>query len=105
MAKAATDKLYVNLSASQTRKRLKGHGLGVKKVEAAGRKQAVIVHTATGAHLQQLKSLFDDVMPSASLRDLDIPVVTSAGNDLAMIAGTAYKRGKDKPHEFRPTTN
>jgi hypothetical protein len=47
MTKTATDKLYVNLSASQTRKRLKGHGFGVRNVEAAGRNQAVIVHTAT----------------------------------------------------------
>jgi hypothetical protein len=74
MTKTATDKLYVNLSASQTRKRLKGHGFGVKKVEAAGRNQAVIVHTATGGHLQQLRSLFSDVMPSASREALDTPV-------------------------------
>ena len=61
MTKARTDKLYVNLSASQTRKRLKGHGFGVKKVESAGRNQALIVHTATGTHLQELVSLFSDV--------------------------------------------
>lgn len=36
MTKAALDKLYVNLSASQALKRLKGHGFGVRKVEAAG---------------------------------------------------------------------
>lgn len=66
MTKTATDKLYVNLSASQTRKRLKGHGFGVKKVEAAGRNQAVVVHTATGGHLQQLKSLFAGVLQPPS---------------------------------------
>lgn len=69
-----TDKLYLNLSASQTRKRLKGHGFGVKRVEAADRNQAVIFHTATGAHLQELKTLFADVMPSASQEALSIPV-------------------------------
>ncbi|MEX0819949.1 MAG: hypothetical protein WD070_10170 [Pirellulaceae bacterium] len=74
MTKATTDKLYVNLSASQTRKRLKGRGFGVKKVEAADRNQAVIVHTATGGHLQELKSLFADVLSSASQKELDIPV-------------------------------
>lgn len=74
MTKATTDKLYVNLSASQTRKRLKGRGFGVKKVEAADRNQAVIVHTATGGHLQELKSLFADVVSSASQAELDIPV-------------------------------
>ncbi len=74
MTKAKTDKLYVNLSASQTRKRLKGFGHGVKKVEAAGRNQSVIVHTATAAHLQELESLFADVMPSASQEELGTPV-------------------------------
>jgi DNA transformation protein len=74
MSKTTTDKLYVNLSASQTRKRLKGRGFGVKKVEAAGRNQAVIVHTATRGHLQELKSLFADAMPSSSRDELDIPV-------------------------------
>jgi hypothetical protein len=66
MTNATTDKLYVYLSASQTRKRLKGHGFGVRKVEAADRNQAVIVHTATGQHLRELKSLFADVMSSSS---------------------------------------
>jgi hypothetical protein len=48
MTDYTTDKLYVVLSASQARKRLKGHGLGVRKVEAADRKQAVIIHTPLG---------------------------------------------------------
>lgn len=74
MTKTPTDKLYVNLSASQARKRLKGHGFGVRKVEAADRNQSVVIHTATGGHLEQLKSLFADVVTSASRADLDIPV-------------------------------
>jgi hypothetical protein len=45
-------KLFVNLGASQARRRLKGFGHGVRKVESAGRNQAVIIHTATGRHLQ-----------------------------------------------------
>jgi DNA transformation protein and related proteins len=57
-----TDRLYVNLGASQVRRRLKGHGFGVKKVETAGKKRAVIIHTATGAHLRQLEALFQDVV-------------------------------------------
>jgi len=64
-----TDRLYVNLSASQTRKRLKGHGFGVKKVEAADRNQAVIIHTATREHLQRLEALFADVLDSTSKED------------------------------------
>ena len=51
-------KLFVNLSASQTRKRLRGFGFGVRRVEAVGRNQAVILHTATGAHLRELEALF-----------------------------------------------
>ena len=43
--------LYVNLGAFQTRKRLKGHGFGVKMVQTAGKGKAVIIHTATGGHL------------------------------------------------------
>lgn len=39
--------LFVNLSASQTRKRLAGFGHGVRKIHSAGRNQAVIIHTAT----------------------------------------------------------
>jgi hypothetical protein len=69
-----THKLYVNLSASQVRKRLKSHGFGVKKVESADRNQAVIIHTATGQHLRELKALLADVMASASPEDLGIPV-------------------------------
>ena len=58
------DRLYVNLGASQTRKRLKGHGYGVKKVETAGKGRAVITHTATGQHRRQLHALFADVLES-----------------------------------------
>jgi len=74
MSKAFIEKLYVNLSASQARKRLKGHGFGVKRVEAADRNQAVILHTATGAHLRELESLFADAMPSASREALGVPL-------------------------------
>ena len=75
-----TDQLCVNLSASQTRKRLKGYGFGVRRVAAADRNQAVIYHTATGDHLRELRSLFADVMTSLSQRELDTPVETP--NDL-----------------------
>jgi hypothetical protein len=68
MNHAPTDKLYVNLSASQTRKRLQGHGFGVRRVGAADRNQAVILHTATGEHLRELKALFADVMTADHVR-------------------------------------
>jgi DNA transformation protein and related proteins len=58
------DRLYVNLGASQTRRRLQGHGFGVKKVQAVGRNQAVIIHTATGQHREELRELFADVVVS-----------------------------------------
>ena len=56
------DRLYVKLSASQVRRRLKGLGFGVRKVESAGRGEATIVHTATGDHLRELQSVFQDVI-------------------------------------------
>lgn len=61
MAERKGNKLYVNLSASQTRKRLRGFGHGVKKVQSAGKNQAVIIHTATGQHLEELRAKFADV--------------------------------------------
>ncbi len=74
MTKTATYALNVNLSASQTRKRLKGYGFGVKKVQATDRNQSVIVHTATREHLQELESLFADVMTSPPKDELDTAV-------------------------------
>lgn len=55
-------RLHVMLGASQVRRRLKGLGFGVRKVESAGRGEAVIVHTATGQHLRELQAVFRDVM-------------------------------------------
>jgi hypothetical protein len=56
------DRFYVALNASQARRRLKGHGLGVRKVESAGTNRAMIIHTATGEHLQQLLALFQNLI-------------------------------------------
>jgi hypothetical protein len=68
------NKLFVNLSASQTRRRLKGFGHGVRKVQSAGRNQAVIVHTATGQHREELETKFADVGYSRFEGDLGEPV-------------------------------
>src|SRR3569623_2829767 len=54
------DRLYVALNASQVRRRLKGHGFGVRKVESAGTHRAVIIHTATGQHLRELEQMIQD---------------------------------------------
>ena len=56
------NRLYVDLGASQVRRRLKGHGFGVRKVETTGPKRAVIIHSATGQHRRELESLFQDVI-------------------------------------------
>jgi DNA transformation protein and related proteins len=61
------DRLYVDLSASQTRRRLQGHGFGVRKVHSNGRNQAVIIHTATGQHRDELHALFADVIASGRI--------------------------------------
>jgi hypothetical protein len=60
-------RLYVGLNASQARRRLKGQGFGVRKVESAGSHRAVIIHTATGRHLRDLEALFRDVVEKASV--------------------------------------
>jgi DNA transformation protein len=58
------DRLYVEVSASQARRRLKGRGFGVRKVHSDGKNRAVIIHTATGDHLRDLEALFQDVIRS-----------------------------------------
>lgn len=68
------DRLYVNLGASQTRRRLKGFGHGVRQVQAAGRNQALIIHTATGRHLAELEAQFADVGYSQLAGDLSEPI-------------------------------
>jgi DNA transformation protein and related proteins len=74
MADPKGDKLFVNVGASQARRRLKGFGHGVRKVQSAGRNQAVIVHTATGKHLAELKAKFADVGCSGTEAGLSEPI-------------------------------
>ncbi|NQT14598.1 MAG: hypothetical protein HQ582_17710 [Planctomycetes bacterium] len=62
MSEVKGDRLYVSLSASQVRRRLEGHGFGVRKVHSDGKNRAVVIHTATGDHLRQLEALFRDVL-------------------------------------------
>lgn len=62
-------RLHVMLGASQVRRRLKGLGYGVRKVESAGRGEAVIIHTATGQHLRELQAIFQDVLERAKPED------------------------------------
>ena len=61
-----TERLHVYLGASQVRRRPKGYGFGVRKVETAGKNRAFIIHTATGEHLRQLEALFNDVIEAKS---------------------------------------
>ncbi|MEQ8784933.1 MAG: hypothetical protein RIC55_01485 [Pirellulaceae bacterium] len=69
-------RLYVNLSASQARRRLKGFGHGVRKIETAGRRRAAILHTATGEHLRELEHLLADVLTSEDSERADIDEVS-----------------------------
>ena len=66
--------LFVNLGASQVRRRLKGFGHGVRKVNSAGRNRAVIIHTATGRHLQELQNKFADVGFASGELELHEPI-------------------------------
>jgi DNA transformation protein len=67
-------KLFVNLGASQARKRVKGFGHGVRQVQSADRNRATIIHTATGRHLRELESLFADVGFSNTETNLGQPI-------------------------------
>ncbi len=62
MTEIKGQRLHVMLGASQVRRRLKGLGYGVRKVECADRGEAVIIHTATGQHLRELQAIFQDVL-------------------------------------------
>jgi hypothetical protein len=62
-------RLFVNLSASQARRRLKGLGYGVRKVQSAGRNRALIIHTATGDHRRELEAIFQDARVDAPAAD------------------------------------
>ena len=64
MGESKGERLYVKLSASQTRRRLHGLGYGIRKVESAGRNRSVIVHTATGEHRRELLGILKDVIES-----------------------------------------
>ena len=61
MADPNGDTLLVYIGATQARRRLKGFGHGVRKVQSAGHNQALIIHTATGRHLEELQAKFADV--------------------------------------------
>ena len=56
------ERLYVNLSASQARRRLKDRAYGIRKIESAGRGRAVVIYTATGQHQRELHALLEDVI-------------------------------------------
>jgi DNA transformation protein and related proteins len=66
--------LFVNLGASQARRRLKGFGHGVRQVQSAGRNRATIIHTATGKHLHALEAQFADVGFSHTETGLGEPI-------------------------------
>ncbi|MFC1596698.1 hypothetical protein ACFL5Q_02015 [Planctomycetota bacterium] len=70
MADIKGDRLYVDLSASQVRRRLKGFGHGVRRIQSAGKNRAVIIHTATGQHLEELEAVFGDVKVSSTEEEL-----------------------------------
>jgi hypothetical protein len=60
------ERLHVRLSASQARRRVKGLGYGIRKVQSAGRNEAVIIHTATGEHRRELLRILSDLLFSGS---------------------------------------
>ena len=88
------DRLYVELGASQVRRRLKHFGHGVRKVEAVGRKQAVIIHTATGEHLRELEAFLAGRDSSVNQRRSRRPEGSAAALD---IRATGHSRQSQLP--------
>ncbi len=76
------DHLYVEASAAETRRRLKGFGHGVRKVHSSGRNRAVIIHTAAGRHFDELAARFADVGWSTCDTDLREPGESPVNADL-----------------------
>lgn len=76
MSQINGQRLLVNLGASQVRKRLKGHGWGVRQIQSVGKQQSVVIHTATGTHLQRLVEL---LAPYAQLPDTGFDQAPDAG--------------------------
>ncbi len=74
MAEPKGSHLFVNLSAANAKKRLKGFGHGVRKIQSAGKNQSVITHTATDRHLAELEALFEDVGSADRYADLSAPI-------------------------------
>ena len=74
MSEPKGDVLFVNAGASETRRRLKGFGHGVRKVRSAGKGQAMVIHTATGRHRDELAALFADVGCAEDQRALGQPI-------------------------------
>jgi len=74
MATPKGSQLFVNVSPSEARRRLKSFGHGVRKIQSAGRNRAMIIHTATGQHLTELEAKFADVGFSGKETDLSEPI-------------------------------
>ena len=70
MADPKGDKLFLSLGASRVRRLLKGFGHGVRKIQSAGKGRTVIIHTATGQHLEELVAVLGDVEVAHSEKDL-----------------------------------
>jgi hypothetical protein len=68
--------LIVNLGATKARRRLKGFGHGVRKIQSAGRNRAAVIHTATGRHLAELEAIFADVGFTSSRDELGGPIAS-----------------------------
>jgi hypothetical protein len=97
MADPKGDKLFVNIGASEARRRLKGFGHGVRKVQSAGRNRAVIIHTATGRHLSELQAKFADVGFSLAEIVVDRPAETHKRLDVVQEASEDSFPASDAP--------
>ena len=74
MADPKGDALYVNVGASEARRRLKKFGHGVRKIRSAGKNQAMVIHTATGRHREELEAKFVAEGYASNPRELGEPI-------------------------------
>lgn len=86
-------RLLVNLGASQVRKRLKGHGWGVRQIQSAGKQQSVVIHTATGTHLQRLVEL---LAPYAQIPQVEFEEESNMGGLLSTDQSAAHQSEIDR---------
>ena len=104
MSKTTTDKLYVDLSASQVRKRVKGHGCGVKRVEdTSGQARTGFAH----GEVEQARSAYKNIIEETThYEKLNDQILQTQQDVMSLGTGERFVRiggeiGSQVVHEVR----